>query len=157
MIGQLASSGILTHGLAVKPGKPTILGYDTPSRTALIGLPGHPAAAMLLFDKIVGGLWAGLTGMTETEKEVTVTGVLAANVAAAPGRKTYQLVNLQYGGEEKGREGCAAAAGGGLPLVQPVLGRSGLIQRMSQADGYIVIEVDEEGVNRGERVSVHLL
>lgn len=210
VIGQLASSGVLTHGLAVKPGKPTILGYDEPSRTALVGLPGHPVAAMLLFDLIVGGLWARMTGMEAAQKEVSVPAILIANVAAAPGRKTYQLVSFaggdvgtaasQAGGGSGGArqrqagDGVTAAsqAGGALgmtgtadstdptalsdlvgksglslplvgksglslPLVRPILGRSGLIGRLSQADGYIVIDVDEEGVRQGEMVQVHLL
>ena len=48
LIGELADSGVLTHGIAAKPGKPTITGYDSASDTIFIGLPGHPAAALHL-------------------------------------------------------------------------------------------------------------
>ena len=153
IIGSLASSGVLTHGLAVKPGKPTILGFDEPSGTALIGLPGHPVAAMLLFREVAGGLWEILTGQRETEKIPSVEGVITANIAASPGRKTWQLVKVDFGK-------CIETAGGSgvmLPAVTPVWGKSGLIRTLSEADGYIVIDVNDEGVNRGQQVMVWML
>lgn len=139
IIGELASSGVLTHGLAVKPGKPTILGYDGPSRTALIGLPGHPVAALLLFRQVAGGLWERMTGMEQAVKKAKTEGILMSNVAASPGRKTYQLVKMDEN------------------RVFPVFGKSGLIRTMSEADGYIVLDVNDEGVNRGEQVTIYLL
>ena len=149
IIGSLASSEVLTHGLAVKPGKPTILGFDEPSRTALIGLPGHPVAAMILFRKIAGGLWEILTGQSNVEKHPSVEGVAAANIAASPGRKTWQLVKVDFEGKRDEDTG--------LPYVTPVWGKSGLIRTLSEADGYIEIDVNDEGVNRGQQVRVWLL
>lgn len=148
VIDSLASSGAFTHGLAVKPGKPTILGFDGPSATVLAGLPGHPVAAMLLFREIAGGMWARFTGMEAAEKKITVSGIMAANVAASPGRRTYQLVELDY-------EHCDEETG--LPRVIPVLGKSGLIRTLSRADGYIVIDVNDEGICKGQQVQVHIL
>jgi len=147
IIDGLASSGAFTHGLAVKPGKPTILGFDGPSGTVLAGLPGHPAAALLLFREIVGGIWQRFTGMETAEKKITVPAVMSANVAASPGRRTYQLVELDY------RTSCEI----GLTGAVPVLGKSGLIKTLSRADGYIIIDVNDEGVRKGQQVSVHIL
>ena len=62
VIDQLAKPGVFTHGLALKPGKPTILGYDESSRTILAGLPGHPAAAMLVFVLLFGRILKQLRG-----------------------------------------------------------------------------------------------
>lgn len=148
VIDSLTSSGAFTHGLAVKPGKPTIIGFDEPTKCALIGLPGHPVAALLLFRLIVGEIWKRLTGMAEIEKEIAVDAVMASNIAASPGRKTFQLVTLDY--ENIDIETC-------LPQAVPVLGKSGLIRTMSTADGYIVMDVNDEGLSRGERVKVHML
>ncbi len=153
IIGALASTGVLTHGLAVKPGKPTILGFDEPSRTALIGLPGHPVAAMILFREVAGGLWEILTGQRETEKKPSVEGVITANIAASPGRKTWQLVKVDF----ERKQAAADGSGAMFPAVTPVWGKSGLIRTLSEADGYIVIDVNDEGVNRGQQVSVWLL
>ena len=147
IIDGLASSGAFTHGLAVKPGKPTILGFDGPSETVLAGLPGHPVAALLLFREIVGAIWQRFTGMETAEKKITVPAVMSANVAASPGRRTYQLVELDYGNT------CET----GLPGAVPVLGKSGLIKTLSRADGYIIIDVNDEGVRKGQQVSVHIL
>ena len=146
VIDSLTSSGSFTHGLAVKPGKPTIIGFDEPTECAVIGLPGHPVAALLLFRIIVGGIWKRLTGSAEVEKEIAADAVMASNIAASPGRKTFQLVTLDY--EHIDLET-------GLPQAVPVLGKSGLIRTLSAADGYIVMDVNDEGLCRGESVKVH--
>ena len=148
VIDGLTSSGAFTHGLAVKPGKPTIIGFDEPTGCAVIGLPGHPVAALLLFRLVVGGIWKRLTGSVTAEKEIAVDAVMASNIAASPGRKTFQLVTLDYEHIDIDT---------GLPKAVPVLGKSGLIRTMSAADGYIVMDVNDEGTCRGERVKVCLL
>ena len=148
VIDSLTSSGAFTHGLAVKPGKPTIIGFDEPTECAVIGLPGHPVAALLLFRLIVAGIWKRLTGLAEKEKEISVDAVMASNIAASPGRKTFQLVKLDYEHIDLKT---------GLPQAVPVLGKSGLIRTMSAADGYVVMDVNDEGLRSGERVKVCLL
>jgi len=64
---------------------------------------------------------------------------MAVNVAASPGRKTFQLVKID--GE----------------WVTPILGKSGLIRTMSEADGYIILDVNDEGINKGEDIEVWTL
>lgn len=140
IIDELASTGAFTHGIAVRPGKPTILGFDAPTRTGLIGLPGHPVAALLLFRLIVGELWVRYTGGAREAIPHGRWGKMAVNVAASPGRKTFQLVRFREDG-----------------LVVPVLGASGLIRTMSEADGYIVLEINDEGVRADESVWVYAL
>lgn len=130
---------ILTHGLAVKPGKPTILAFEKESNTIYAGLPGHPVAALLLFRLVIGGLWQRLCGTDKVTKSVPLKGKMAVNLAASPGRKTFQLVETD--GE----------------WVTPILGKSGLIRTMSEADGYIVLDVNDEGINKGEEIEVWLL
>lgn len=49
ILNRISKEGVFTHGLALKPGKPTILGYDKEKNTLLGGLPGHPAAALARF------------------------------------------------------------------------------------------------------------
>lgn len=130
---------LLTHGLAVKPGKPTILAFDQSSDTIFVGLPGHPVAALLLFRLVIGDLWRRLCGTDKVSKEIPLKAKIAINLAAAPGRKTFQLVKLD--GE----------------WAIPILGKSGLIRTMSEADGYIILDVNDEGINKGEEVEVWLL
>lgn len=139
IIDKAASSGVFTHGIAVKPGKPTILGVDIPSRSVIVGLPGHPVAALMLFDLIVGGLWREKTGQ---DRPASVWAQINVNIPSSPGRKTFQLVNLISIGEEN--------------IAQPVLGKSGMIYTMSRADGYIIIDKNQEGLKKGQNVQVFM-
>lgn len=140
IIEEHTSEGVLTHGLALKPGKPTILGYDRETHTIAAGLPGHPAAAMIVFEQLFLWFWRTRTGQQE---ETPVAGVIRTNLASAPGRRTYQPVRFS---ETKD----------GMREVIPVLGKSGMITTLTRADGYLVMEENQEGVKAGETVLVHL-
>ena len=135
LIDKAADKGVLTHGIAAKPGKPTITGYDEASKTMFIGLPGHPAAALMVYEQLLISLWRGMTGR---EAQRTVKAAVAANVPSAPGRKTFQLVKLE--GDE----------------AEPVFARSGMISPMSAADGYFIMDENQEGVRAGDPVEVFL-
>ena len=57
--------GSIYPWLALKPGKPTILGYDKEKHTLLGGLPGHPAAALAVFHLLFVWLWKQVTGQPD--------------------------------------------------------------------------------------------
>lgn len=138
IIDSIARPGVLTHGLAMKPGKPTIIGYDAASQSILLGLPGHPVSAMMVFDSVLAAWWRRLT---REKPALAVPAVLNGNLAGAPGRETYQPVRLQ--------------AEGGVLSATPLFFKSGLITALTAADGYIVIDKDREGLRSGEPVQVH--
>lgn len=140
ILDEAAMPGVFTHGLSLKPGKPTILGYDEKSETILAGLPGHPVAAMLVFELIVLWLDRYRLGIGE---EYTLPAVMETNLASAPGKTTCQMVELI-----KNKEGYTA---------RPVFGKSGLITTLSRADGFVLIDMNKEGIRAGEQVEVHLL
>lgn len=139
VMDELGTPGVFTHGLALKPGKPTIGGYDTESRTILIGLPGHPVAAMMVFELI--GVWI-VEELTGKKKRKEIRASMETNVASAPGKATCQLVELI-----EGEEGY---------LARPIFGKSGLITTLTRADGYTMIGVNKEGLKPGEVVKVQL-
>jgi len=139
VIDELAVPGVFTHGLALKPGKPTILGVDKQSRTLMIGLPGHPVAAMAVFEMLPVWLCQKLTG---EPKRPAIPAVLQGNVPGTPGRKMLLFVELI-----PGQEGY---------LAKPVFGKSGLMSTMTRADGYAVIELNQEGLKTGERIWVQV-
>ncbi len=139
VINDVASCGVLTHGLALKPGKPTITGYDEDTKTVLIGLPGHPVAAMIVFELL--GVWLQNKLMNVNDK-FEIIARMETNVASAPGRSTCQLVSLRK--TENGY------------LAIPVHGKSGLMSTLIQSDGYIIINRFNEGVQKGENVYVTL-
>ena len=138
VINSLVSTGVLTHGIAIKPGKPTITGYDNNSKTIVIGLPGHPVASHFLFKFLIYGLYKKLLNINL--KENVIYGKITENLPASPGRMTIQLVNI-----DKDLN------------VKPIFARSGIIHSLSNADGYLIIDKDSEGINIGEIVKVYYL
>ena len=140
VIGETASEGVFTHCLALKPGKPTNLGSDRESHTIMAGLPGHPAAAMLVFEQLLLWLFRFRTGQTES---IPVPARIEGNVAGAPGKRTCQLVRM-----EKTSDGETKAI--------PIFGKSGMITTLTKADGYLIMEENQEGLKAGEAVEVHL-
>jgi len=125
---------VFFHGLAVKPGKPTFAGSI--GETLVVGLPGHPAAAYLVFYELVRPLLAALQG--ETLLEWTIPAVLASAVPSNHGREELVPVRLAEG------------------IATPILSKSGVITTLARADGYFRIPRDAEGLLQGARVDVIL-
>lgn len=140
VLDRLSHGGVFTHGIALKPGKPTILGYDGESQTILAGLPGHPAAALMVFELLIGWLHRKLTGQKEP---LSVPAVITENVPAAGGRTTCQMVKLEK-------------EPGGTCSARPLHGKSALMTTLTRADGYTMIGVNREGINEGDTVEVIL-
>lgn len=135
----MASLGeVLCHGVAMKPGKPTLLGRA--GGKPILGLPGHPVAALFTAKLFLIPLLARLEG--RTWKGRTVSAELAQTVPANHGRAQYTGVTL----EEK-PDGLWA---------QPIWGKSGLITTLAGADGFFCVPRDREGIPAGELVEVSL-
>ena len=135
----MASLGeVLCHGVAMKPGKPTLLGKA--GGKPILGLPGHPVAALFTAKLFLIPLLARLEG--RTWKGRTVSAKLAQTVPANHGRAQYTGVTL----EEKPD---------GLWAV-PIWGKSGLITTLAGADGFFCVPRDREGIQAGESVEVSL-
>ena len=127
---------LLFHGIAVKPGKPTIFGKD--GNKPLIGLPGHPVAAYFITKLFVLPLLARLEGCTL--HRYSVTAKISENIGANDGRALYQSCRL-----EETPEGLVA---------HPIRGKSGLITTLAGSDGYFCIERDCEGLAKGAEIQV---
>ena len=106
----------------------------------MIGLPGHPAAAMTVFRVLMGAI---LKQWGLQLEDIVVPAKLAVNLPSAPGKTTFQMVQLQ-----PTAEGFTA---------NPVFGKSGMIHLLGHSDGYIVLEAHQEGLEQGQQVLVHLL
>ena len=129
---------VLCHGVAMKPGKPTLLGRA--GGKPILGLPGHPVAALFTAKLFLIPLLARLEGNTRRER--TVSAKLAQTVPANHGRAQYTGVTL----EEK-PDGLWA---------RPIWGKSGLITTLAGADGFFCVPRDREGIPAGEPVEVSL-
>lgn len=143
VIEDLGEPGVLVHGVAIRPGKPTILGAV--KGKAVIGLPGHPVSAMIIFDLFVTPLIKKLTGEIPGLKGLAKRSILAKltrNMASTAGREDYLRVSLL---EKEGEI-----------WAEPILGKSGLITTMVKAEGLVKIPAVKEGLAVGEMVEVVL-
>ena len=135
----IASQGkVLFHGIAMKPGKPTILGQVR--EKPVFGLPGHPVAAFFVAQLFVRPLLLRLCG--GRPKPYTLAARLTEAVSANHGRAQYSGVHLTE------RDGILYAT--------PIHGKSGLITTLSGSDGYFSIPRNCEGLPVGSEVAVTL-
>ena len=128
---------LLLHGIAIKPGKPTILGRA--GNKPLIGLPGHPVAAYFVAKLFVLPLLARLEGRQLSDRPVRAE--LSENIGANHGRAQVSACRLE---EQSGR----------LTAV-PIRSKSGLITQLAGADGYFIISRDCEGLPKDAAVDVY--
>lgn len=127
---------LLLHGIAIKPGKPTILGKD--GNKPLIGLPGHPVAAYFITKLFVCPLLARL--MNRQYSRYTVTAKISEKIGANHGRAQYQCCCLKH--TEQGL------------VAEPIRSKSGLITTLAESDGYFCIDRDCEGLAQGSSIQV---
>lgn len=125
---------LLFHGLALKPGKPT-MAADIGGKP-VFGLPGHPVAAYFVYDLAVRPVLYSMQDSAPRifEKQAVITAAVPSN---------------------HGREECVPVSVCGDEAT-PIRSKSGLITTLSGADGYIRIPRDAEGVEAGQTVTVCL-
>ncbi len=153
VITAFPRSEILFHGISVAPGKPTILARALGK--PVVGLPGHPVSALVIFDLFAAPLLRVIGGETpggETPGGEAPGGVFAARatrrarlaqkVASQPGREDYVRVRLLE------RDGAVWA--------QPLPGKSGAIFNLVAADGLVRIPASAEGIDAGVDVDVRM-
>jgi molybdopterin molybdotransferase len=139
VLSALPESRILVHGVSIRPGKPAILAQC--GTKAFWGLPGHVTSAMVVFIILVKPFLAWIGG----QKSITRTYVnarLSRNLASAQGRVDFVRVRL--------------VETSGELWAEPILGGSGLIRTMVEADGLLAVDLNSEGLDQGTRVDVML-
>ncbi len=141
VLSKLPDTEILVHGMSVSPGKPTILAQS--GNKPVWGLPGQVVSAMVVFKVAVVPFLDRLKGLKNKVRKYTIQGKLVRNIASAQGRRDFVRVMLKKAG--------------GQYLVEPVLGKSGLIKTMILADGLLEIGDDVEGLEKDSLVDVILL
>jgi molybdopterin molybdotransferase len=152
LIQDMGPPGVLVHGVAVRPGKPLIVGLvkneKSLAHVPVFGLPGHPVAVNICFELFVKPVLARLTGeiphpaLDGIPPYRTVKARLARSIASGSGREDYVRVML-----EKREDGLWA---------RPVFGASGLITTMVKAVGSVVVPINKIGIEAGEEIEVRL-
>jgi len=140
VINSLGKPGVLIHGLALKPGKPTILGVC--DGKPVIGLPGNPVSAMVVAGLFLVPVLGHLLRLTTPASQRRVTATLTHNISSVPGREDYVPVGL--------------AERDGALWAEPVFGKSNLIYTLVRSDGMLRVPLNSSGLYRGEQVVVEL-
>ncbi|MBX3057001.1 MAG: molybdopterin molybdotransferase MoeA [Anaerolineae bacterium] len=140
VIEKLGQPGVLLHGVATRPGKPTIVGAV--AGKPVLGLPGNPVSAMIQFDMFGVPAIYRLQGVKELPRQGVVWAKLSQNIASESGREDYVPARL-----EDGPDGLVAT---------PVFGKSNLIYTLVNADGLIKVPLNKNGLQAGEWVHVRI-
>src|SRR6516165_5689974 len=135
-VARLGPPGIWCHGLAIRPGKPTLLAEC--AGVPLVGLPGNPRSALVVFRLIGMPLVHRVGGCTSPPAEPVVRARLDRDLASAAGRLDVVQVRV---------------AGG---VASPVFGLSALLSVLTAADGYVIVPEDATGLDAGTEVDVTL-
>lgn len=140
IVNELGTPGVITHGLAIKPGKPSILGVV--GNKPVFGLPGNPVSAINVFDLIVRPTIYYMGGCDLSPYPNTQKAVLLKNIPSAPGREDYVQVKL--------------ISDNGKLFAEPVFGESNLIYLLVRSDGTVGVPLDKNGLYAGEEVTVYI-
>ncbi len=140
VIAKLGRPGILVHGIALRPGKPTILSVC--DGVPVVGLPGNPVSAIVVSGLFVLPAIRKLQGMRGPEWSGSVGATLTSNVSSASGREDWLPCRLIVTPE-------------GLE-AEPIFGRSNLIFTLVRAEGLVRIPAPSTGLQAGEQVEVRL-
>jgi len=141
IIDKLGKPGILVHGVAIKPGKPIIIGVV--GKTAIFGLPGYPVSAIMTYEVFAEPLIRKLAGLKAGEKK-KITAKTAVSIYSSSGKHEYVPSHLVQSTD-------------GSYSLYPVLKGSGAITTLFDADGYIEVPEGTEIVPANKVMDVNLL
>ena len=135
-IESIPGAEILVHGIAVKPGKPTIIARS--GSKMIFGLPGNPFAVLVIFKILIEKYINRFS-----EKEKFVTALFDTDYHKAMGRSEFLPVQLEERGEEI--------------YALPLRVKSSSVAVLAKADGFVIIEKNKEGLGSGEKIKVYEL
>jgi molybdopterin molybdotransferase len=141
VVSSLPDVEVIAHGVAIRPGKPTLLASR--KGKAVFGLPGHPVSALVVAQVFLAPFLQYLRGgkMQKGPLGYRTNAVLNTSIHSTIGLEEYVRVRL-----EEARNDTVAAS--------PVFGKSGMLSTLVKADGIITIPMNAEGFSRGETVAV---
>ena len=131
---------VCIHGLAIKPGKPAILGKI--NNKAVVGIPGYPVSAWVVMENIVKPIIRKSIYKEVVKKEI-IEATLSKRVMSTLKYEEFVrvklgLINNQY-------------------VATPIKRGAGTITTLVNADGVIRVPQNVEGINEGEKVEIELL
>lgn len=131
---------LVVHGVALKPGKPTILGIV--DNKPVIGIPGYPVSSYLVFETFVTPLILKYIGLKE-EEDLMVKAISSKKINSSLKNKELIRVNLGYVGDKL--------------IATPLSSGAGVTMSLVKADGIGIIPQKLEGIDAGGQIDVRLL
>jgi putative molybdopterin biosynthesis protein len=131
---------VFVHGIAIMPGKPTILGRV--GKKPVIGLPGYPVSAVIAYGVIVRPLIARFLGLSLRADETAEVAVLR-DIPKPTGTDLFLRVRI--------------ADLSGRLVAAPLPRGAGNITTMIRADGIVRIDSLSEGLKAHDTARAHLI
>ena len=131
---------VLYHGIAIKPGKPAILGCQ--GEKPILGVPGYPVSGIIVIEQLLKPLidhWLQAPSAPSQYAKATLTRPVVS------GLKYQEVVRV--------RMGCV----GGRLMASPLSRGSGVVSSFMKADGILEVPQGLEGFEAGAEVNVRLL
>ncbi|MGC9345427.1 MAG: gephyrin-like molybdotransferase Glp, partial [Candidatus Bathyarchaeales archaeon] len=140
-LNSLGKLGVIVCGISIKPGKPTTVALI--DGKPVFSLPGHPTSALLIFHLLVRPIIRGMAGR-KAVKALKVKAFAAMRMFPAKGRRTFVMIKLKR--DESNR----------LIAESVPMGLSGAITTLAKADGFVEIAENQQFIDAGEEITVHL-
>ena len=131
---------VLYHGIAMKPGKPAILGCQ--GAKPILGVPGYPVSGIIVIEELLKPLidrWL----KAPTENRQYAKAVLTRPVVSGLKYQEFVRVRMGYVGEKL--------------MASPLSRGSGVVSSFMKADGILEVPQGLEGYEAGAEVTVRLL
>lgn len=131
---------MVVHGLAIKPGKPAVLGHI--GAKPFFGLPGYPVSGMIVMEQLVKPVIERMTKWSDAPATIVK--------ASATKRMTSSLKYQEY-------VRCRLSKSGEDYRAVPMKRGAGIVNDFTKASGMIVIPQNSEGIEAGGEIEVQLL
>ncbi|ABO51382.1 molybdopterin molybdochelatase [Desulforamulus reducens MI-1] len=138
LVRQLGT--VLTHGAAIKPGKPVILGEI--NGKPVIGIPGYPVSAYLAMELFVRPIIYKKLGSV-APKPVAAEAIISRKMPSPMGVEEFIRVKMGQVGEKF--------------VATPISRGAGVIMSLVRADGMLRVPRLSEGYRAGDNVKVELM
>lgn len=131
---------VLTHGIAIRPGKPTILGVV--GKKAVVGVPGYPVSGIIVMETVVKKVLEEMVKSTLPKGE-KLEAILSRRLMSSLKYKEFVRMKL---GKVNNRF-----------IATPLNRGAGVVTSFVKADGLLEIPLNKEGVEAGQKVQIELL
>lgn len=131
---------VYVHGVAIKPGKPTIMGEVL--KKPVLGIPGYPVSAYFIMEKVLKRIIEEYQGLTSKETQ-KVEAILSRRIMSSLKHLEFVRMKLGYVGNKI--------------IATPLSRGAGATMSLVKADGILEVPQNVEGIEAGSKVQIDLM